>query len=246
DQYTVEFPNYSSLIHEDEYETSLDTQTYTEISSNAGEDVLNYSNKAVSVKIKRSYSKYLNSILSYQLDLRDYADQTIVRDDGSFSSNKRRDTENTLFFGIRFGEKMIMISLDNEFNYYDSNQNSFDANATKFIKNFYSYYAIEFMPAISLYVGSGENHGNFKIWLDIEFRNYLGRLAQNKNADYLNDRIDQIDNGFGISYSFPVANSLFITAQLNRRTASSNMKYEGNYKYNYTVSNYLLGLNWQY
>ncbi len=246
DYYNVNFPNYSSLIYEEEYETSIDTKTYTEISNNAGEDVLNYSNIALTLKARKDYTAYINVYYSCRFDLRNYKDQTLVRSDGSFSSDKRIDIINTLIAGLEYKFKRTAIELGNETRFFNSNQNSFDANVAKFIKNFYSYYSTEFSPGVSLYLGTGSSLSRLKLWWKIELKHYISRLSQDTNANYLTEKVGQTDNGFGISYRYPVMENFFVTAEFNRRTVSSNMKYEANYKYNYTVSNYFLGINWQY
>jgi hypothetical protein len=246
DYYNVSFPNYSSLIYEDAYTSSIDTQTYTEISSNAGEDVLDYTNAAVSVSINKQHTPDLRGFYSYRCDLRDYKDQTIVQSDGSFKADKRQDLINTLSLGIEYKFNRTGIMLKNDTRFFDSNQNSFDANATKYIKDFYSYYSTEFTPTLNLYLGKAENLSRLKLWWAIELKKYIGRLAQDTDADYTTDKVSQSDNGFGLSYNYPLFKDLNLLFSLNRRTVSSNMKYEGKYKYNYTVTNYYTGLNWQF
>ncbi|MBN2406825.1 MAG: hypothetical protein JXJ19_03910 [Elusimicrobia bacterium] len=245
DYYIVTFPNYASLIFEDEYESSIDTQTYSELSENAGEDVLDYSNLAVTFEASRDYTGSFSAFYYYQIDLRDYKDQTVVDDDGSFLKEKRADIVNSLSAGLNYRMNSMALRLENETRCSKSNQNSYDASSTRFNKDFYSYYSSEFTPSVIFYLGSARP-SKLRFWWDIEFKKYLERLAQDEEADYLDDKVSQTDNGFGVSYQYPVYRNLSVTAQLNRRTMSSNMKYEANYKYNYTVSNYYLGLNWRF
>lgn len=246
DYYNVKFPNYNSLIYEEEFETSIDTETYTEISNNAGEDVLDYKNISIGLKASKAYSKRTNVFYSYNLDLRSYGDQTIVDDDGSFLSDKRKDTIHTLSAGIGYIVKRTELSLSNDTVINRSNQNSFDANTAKFIDNYYAYWATEFMPSVSFYFGNGELLSRLRFWWSIEHRKYNGRLAQDNKANYLDDKVWQRDNSFGISYIYPLTKNISISLQTNIRTSSSNMKYESNYKYNYNVTNYLLGFNQQF
>jgi len=248
DYYTLAFGNYSSLVSqsEDEFSASIDTTTYTEISENAGENVLDYNNLAFSVEAQKKFSASLTGSAGYRIDLRNYADQSIVQKDGSFSSGLRKDTVHTIDLGIEYKYKRSVLGLSNETGIFSSNQNSYDADAAKFTENYYSYYYTDIMPSYSLYIGAGENLSRLKFWWDLELRKYNDRLAQDDDADYLSDKVVQSDNSFGMSYSYPVADNMLATLQMNRRIASSNMKYEGNYKYNYTVLNYYIGLNWQY
>lgn len=246
DYYNLTFGNYSSLISQDEFETSLDTTTYSELSENAGEDVLDYSNIGFAIGAEKEYSENLKASYSYRLDLKNYKDQTIVEDDGSFSSDKRSDTVNTLRAGVKYRVKRISLNLSNTTKIYSSNQNSFDANAAKYIDDFYSYLSTEFTPGIVFYLGNINSPSRLSLWWAMEFRGYTGRLAQNAEGDYKDDEVDQSDNGFGMSYSYPLMKDFYVTAYANMRTVASNMKYEANYKYNYTVSNYFMGVNWRY
>ncbi|MFC2061635.1 hypothetical protein ACFLUV_03910 [Elusimicrobiota bacterium] len=204
DYYTVSFPNYSSLIYEEEYETSIDTETYTEISNNAGEDVLDYQNTAITLEVSKNYTDKFNAFYSYRLDTRPYKDQTIVQNDGSFSAEKRKDTINTLALGVAYRVSRVKVGLENEVHMNRSNQNSYDANATKFNKDFYSYNSVEFSPLLTFYLGSGERLSRLGFWWSIEFKRYNERLAQDVSASYTSDKVRQTDNGFGLSYSYPL------------------------------------------
>ncbi len=246
DYYTVSFPNYSSLIYEEEYQTSIDTETYTELSANAGEDVLDYSNISVSLAASKRYSANFNAYYGYRLDLRGYKDQTLVQSDGSFAAGKRKDSVNTVYTGLGYKIKRTAVELEHETCLNKSNQNSYDANATKYNEDFYSYYSMEFTPAVAFYLGSNKRLSRLKFWWAIKLKRYAKRQAQDKNADYQDDKVHQTDNGFGVSYRYPIIKGMYAVLNANRRIMSSNMKYEGNYKYNYILSNYYFGLTWQF
>ncbi|MGM0441817.1 MAG: hypothetical protein ACQEQC_05315 [Elusimicrobiota bacterium] len=248
DYYEVKFPNYSSLVSEaqEDFETAIDTYTYTEISQNAGEDVLDYSDVMVKLKGEKDYTANMSASYSYSLDLINYSDQTIVKEDGSFSPDLRKDIINTFRAGLDYNYRRAVIGLENETTFLNSNQNSYDSQATKYIENFYSYADTSFTPSLTLYLGDKDNLSLFNIMWNINWRKYSGRLVREDDASYTDSNVKQLYNNFGLSYRYPVAENLQLFARINRQVVSSNMDYEANYKYNYTATNYNVGLNWQY
>jgi hypothetical protein len=246
DYYKVEFANYSSLIYEEEYEASIDTQTYTELSSNAGEDVLDYSDTFVALKVNRGFTDHMNASVALRSGLRSYWDQTIVDKDGSFSDELRKDSMHYLDAGIEYAIKKSVLQLNSGLEFLFSNQNSYDAGSTEYIDNYYSYYDFNITPAILFYLGKSEKPSRMKFWWNLDYKKYFDRLAQDVDGNYLNDKTGQVYNTFGFYYSRPITENLSASISLNRRTSASNMKYESNYRYNYTVTNYFAGLNWRY
>ncbi len=248
DYYRMNFPNYSSLVSEarEDFETSIDTYTYTEISENAGENVLNYSNIMVRLKGAKNYTGNLSAAYSYGVDLRNYDDQTIVQKAGSFSETLRSDLVHTFTAGLDYRYKKAVLGLENKTTFLSSNQNSYDSRTPKYIDNFYSYSATSFIPSLTLYLGDENKISSFNINWYISLRKYNDRLAREEDGDYTEDNIKQLYNNFGLSYRYPVSNNIYAFARLNRQVVSSNMDYEAAYKYNYTATNYSLGVNWQY
>ncbi|MDA3792357.1 MAG: hypothetical protein PF545_01700 [Elusimicrobia bacterium] len=248
DFYSAQFPNYASLVSqtEEEFNSSIDTNTHTEISQNAGTNVLDYSDIKAGIDASKKHTDVLSAAYGYSIDLRNYADQTVVESNGSFSSGKRKDTINSINAGLDYAYRRAVIGLKSEMSILSSNQNSYDADATKFIDNYYSYIKGAVTPSFALYLGKGERLSRFRMWWDIDLTGYAGRLAREEEGGYVTDKVKQLDNSFGISYRYPVFDSFYAHMQFSRRAASSNMKYEGNYKYNYTATNYYAGLNWQY
>ncbi len=205
-----------------------------------------YSDIGIKLGVKKIYKETLVASYGYGIDLRNFKDQTIVLKDGSFSADKRKDIVHTFNIGVEYQLPRIGLGLENGTKFFSSNQNSFDAGAAKFIDGFYSYFLTEFTPSLSLYLGKKEKLSMFKFWWSIGWRRYGKRLAQDADGNYLSDKTTQMDNVFGISFSYPVVSKLNVLAKLNRHTAISNMKYEASYRYNYTVTNYFAGVNWQY
>ncbi len=248
DYYTVKFPNYASLVSQSkkDFKTSVDTVTHNEISQNAGENVLDYSDIKIGINAAKKYSDNFSANYGYSIDLRNYNDQTIVDSDGSFASDERKDIINTINAGLEYAYRRAVVGFDCKTAILSSNQDSYDADATKYVDDYYSYIKGIFTPSVSLYVGKGEQLSRFKMWWDIDLTKYSGRLARAADGDYTADKVKKSDNSFGLSYNYPIFDDLSAILYFSRRTADSNMKYEGNYKYNYTATNYYAGLNWQY
>ncbi|MFW6134029.1 MAG: hypothetical protein ACOC5R_00465 [Elusimicrobiota bacterium] len=246
DYYTINFVNYASLVSQEEYKDSLDTQTYTEISENSGENVLDYSDVRIGIKAQDKKRDMLTLEYFYSIDFRSFLDQSTVQNDGSFSADLRKDIINTIGAGINYNLKRTVLGLKGQTGIVNSNQNSFDENAAKFINDYYSYYNIELFPSIAFLLGNKEKLYNLKFWWSVEYRRYNNRPAQDDEGDYLDEKVVNMDNSWGLYFGYPVAKNITASLSANRRTAQSTMKYEANYKYNYTVTNYYAGFNWQY
>jgi len=241
DFYIMSYPNYSSLITT--YQTSIDTATYTEISKNAGEDVLDYSTHELFFETIRSFSEKLSGKIIYDIAYKSFNDQTIVKSDGSFSSSKRSDLVHLLSFGISNKLEKVTLNIVNSVQYYDSNQNSFDANRTQYNANYYDFFQNNIMPSL---VFSISKNVRLSLWWDVAYRMYLKRPAQNESGEYQDSKISQITNTTGTNLVIPVYKSLSLNIAGSYRDSSSNNKYEANYRYNYNTSNYFAGINWEY
>ncbi len=248
DYYTMRYPNYKSLISEEEYETSLDTTTYKEISENAGEDVLDYNAGEVLIEGTYGVSENVSVGVLYNIVMKNFVDQHIVEETGKFKSDLRNDNSHLIGFSLFCNFERAMLSLSESVKLYNSNQNSYDTAFTKFTPDFYNYIENSFSPSVVFYIGQ-QPYMKLNLFLDISYRKYLERLAQNSSGNYTSDKIWQTTNTAGINFSYPLANILKgLSAKLstNYSSVSSNMKYEKFYRYNYTVFNYFLGVEWEY
>ncbi len=183
DYYSTSFSNYASLVSEidgDEFGQALDdSDLYAEISENAGENVLDFRGAAIGAAL---ISEYGRTMLNYgwRIDLRNYPDQYLVKSDGSFSSSKRKDTVNTVTFSINRPVKRTMLGADTELMFFSSNQNSFDAPATKFLEDFHSYTSWRFSPVAVIYLGRRFSQLSLRGFVGATY--YSSRLARNKKG----------------------------------------------------------------
>lgn len=244
DYYTLAYPNYQSLVTKSEFETSLDTTTYTELSTNAGTNPLDNANVAVSA----SYSGKLAGDSGYKISAdiiaKNFADQNVVTADGSFSSAARGDLSASLGARLSAVFPRARVVLSDTIENYSSNQNSFDAGAAKFISGHYNYIGNTFSPSVSFLLGEFEPFSALSIFAEFAGRYYSSRPAQSAAGTYTSDNMYQAAQTAGISFTYPVYKGFSAKMSSSYRTSYSNNLFEGNYKYNYDVFSYFMGINW--
>ena len=249
DYYTMRYPNYSSLISESGFETSIDTTTYTEISENAGENVLDYNAVGFSIEGNKGLNEKLSVKASYGFSRRGFADQSIVNENGSFKDELRKDNAHNFDLGLTLNTGRTSINLIDTIQLYSSNQNSYDAGRTKYIPDFYSFFQNGFSPVLSVYLGKAKPYKKLSLFLDVSYRSYSERLSQDSEGNYRDEKIHQNINTVGLGFVYPLerlSKGLSFRVNTNYRTCSSNMKYEENYRYNYYTFNYFAGVEFEY
>lgn len=245
DYFTMAYPNYQSLVTQSEFEASIDTTTYTEISSQAGTDVLDYAAIALFMEGAHKFAENITGIAHYDLMFKNFKDQKIVDKTGEFKSTLRSDMVHYLTFTFKFGAKQATLGVSDTIQYYDSNQNSFDMTNSKYVADYYDYWENDFTPSISFDLGRGERPAKLSLFWDIAFRSYMERPAQNSDATYKDKKVYQLINTTGASFTHPIVEALSAKVSVTYSDSTSNMKYEKNYKYNYYTFNYFIGVNWE-
>ncbi len=244
DYYQMKYPNYKSLISNTDYQTSLDTTTYTELSTNAGENVLDNNNLVLSI----SYTRYPSENYFWRVGLdatgKNFPEQHVVGENGFFEETLRKDSNITLSGLVSFGNERIRTSISDSIQLYNSNQNSYDASGAKFISSYYSYTENVFAPTLSLNLGEFKPYSVVSFYVELAHRFYNSRPAQTITGEYLSENIYQATQTAGVSFKYPILKNLSAKLSGSYRVSFSNMKYENNYKYNYDVFTYFAGLNW--
>jgi len=246
DYYTIRYPNYISLLYSEKFETSIDTVTYSELSANAGKNVLDYNTSALFVEVTKKMSEICSTQAKLDFLLKNFTDAKTVDETGTFTSNLRQDIIYFLTLGANFTFERTIVGLTNLFEFYDSNQNSFDTANAVYIENYYDFWENSLNPSLTFLLGEVDKITKLTLYYNIGYRQYISRLAQKDDSSYLDEKTYQKIITLGISLKIPVVSSLSCVVQTNYRDSSSNMRYEKNYKYNYTVFNYFVGVNWQY
>jgi hypothetical protein len=244
DYYAIVYPNYQSLVTKSEFETSLDTTTYKELSTNAGTNPLDNTNLAVSA----SYSGKLAGESGYKVFVdvitKNFNDQSVVIVDGSFSPAIRRDLSAALGARLSAVFPRARAVLSDTIENYSSNQNSFDAGAAKFLSGHYNYIGNTFSPSISFSLGEFEPFSMLSIFAEFAGRYYSSRPAQSATGVYTSDKMYQATQTAGLSFTHPIYKGFSARMTSSYRTSYSNNLFEGNYKYNYDVFSYFMGINW--
>lgn len=251
DYYTMRYPNYSSLVSEDSYASSIDTTTFQEISRNAGVNVLDYDASALFYEYERGLSKKALINFNYTATLKAFKDQSVIISSagaGVFSDENRRDWVHaiTLKYDTALNEKSTL-NITDAIIYYDSKQNSYDGYRARFLPDFYGFFDNALISSLTMKTDSRELPGVLKLSLDIGYRCYRNRLTQDETTgDYLTDKIWQFSTALGVSYVRPLSKRLSVVGNLNYKKSFSNMTYAGTYSYNYYVANYFVGIDWAY
>lgn len=240
DFFDVKYPNYASLISQSN--TVIDTTTYSELSKNAGENIMDSS----SHRFAFSYTWFPESLIlraATDITYRSYPDQAVVSETGGFKSEKRKDILSALRFKVERPSKKINFAFDLAIERLFSNQNSYDASRTKYIDDFYGYVQAEVGPKIDFLFKNGSSFGYSLNWTKIY---YTGRLSQDVFGDYKSSKINQEFWLNSLYFRYPISKKLFARANYSYQASSSNMRYEAGYLYNYSASSWLLGLQWEF
>ncbi|HBU69717.1 MAG TPA: hypothetical protein DEE98_04975 [Elusimicrobia bacterium] len=242
DYYTMVYPNYQSLVTQDEFQTSIDTMTYAELSTQAGTNILDYSAVSVTAEYTRLLPKNLNLTARYDLALKNFVDQKIVDETGEFTSDLRKDAAHYLTLSANLGTPRAALSIADSIQYYASNQNSFDAANSKYTSKYYDFIQNAVTPSVSFALGAKDAPVKFSLLWELSYRLYAQRLAQNDDASYKDSKVNQLVNTMGFSISYPLTKNISARLSSSYSDSSSNMRYEKNYKYNYYSFNYFAGV----
>lgn len=238
DYYSTVFPNFRSLAS---------GQTGAEI--NTGSKVLDFN--AVDVPLAADLSLGRQRLeLRALTSFRDFSDQNVIQDDGSFSNKKRRDLYWNLSAGVTrvlpkasfFGSLESAATLSVAHGVLDSNQNSYDVAATEPRANYYSYAETSVGPRWQF---------RWREWMTGSLsylyarRDYTDRAAQGLDGMDTGEAITTDTQTFRWTFSFPLVQGFSLELRGALQHADSNMKNESVYRYNYTSSNHFLGVAWQ-
>lgn len=239
DYYLTKFPNFQSLASR---------QFGAEI--NAGKDVLDF--RGLDASVGGDVALGPNAQLSayFMASNRSFGDQHIVKKDGTFSSDLRKDLFTYVSAGLRrqlpparLGNTSIesLAGLDVSYGRLDSNQNNYDAGQTKFNPNFYDYSEVGAGPRFNVRFREKLTAGVSWMW---SRRAYGDRPVQASDGKYGSAAIASTVNTLRFSAGYPIMKSLSFQVIGAFQHAASNMDYESVYRYNYSSANYFAGLSY--
>lgn len=234
-RYFVRFPNYQSVASNFETETAG--------LENVGKDTQNYNTNEILTEIEAELRPglFLNSSLLWTN--KRFLDQSLPTESGIFSTEKRRD---------RIGELNLSLShlsprkreIGFSFNLLanNSNQNHYDAEKTQFLPNFYDYREWTLNPSITFYLSSVD----LSLSYGYTRKGYKDRPKQDKDGNYLEEKLYLKSHTLNLCLSHLLTERLSLKLNAGYKKSSSNMEYEEIYSYNYSSSNYLFGVGYEY
>jgi hypothetical protein len=256
DFFRIRFPNFQSL----ESQAPVDPLGNTLARSNANQSILDSYNYALSLSGSRPFP-YNDPVVSlsagYSVTWQEYIDQSIVDSKGQLTDHRpygRRDFLQTFNTSVGYPHPLRLFGVDTRldsslnFNaaYNGSNQNFFDAAATQFFYDAYSYYSWGWGPAFGLTWGDKKHPTTAGVSFNYINTQYVGRQAENGDGIYIGDNQWQDRYQLTMKYSMPISPGFSLKAQTDFLWARSNNTFEKTYAYNYRTANYMLGFSYEY
>lgn len=233
-RYSINFPNYQSLAS-----SSFDTETVG--LENVGKDTQNYKTSELSAEIETELKPGILLKSFYAYTNKRFLDQSLPTISGGFSEEKRRDKIQELSLSLS-GKKRVELGFLYNLLLNNSNQSRYDAEKCQFLPNFYDYNEQTISPSFTCYLSSVE------VFLSYSYiyKKYKDRPKQDKNGNYLDEKLYLKNHILSLCLSYPLYDRLFLKANVSYKKSSSNMEYEELYSYNYSSSNYLFGVGYEY
>ena len=254
DYYHIGFVNFVSLesIIKDSQGNSMAREL-------AGSSVLDSSNHSFSFggTVQGPWRSYAEGNLATTFRL--FPDQHVVNKTGDYRNTTRNDISNQLSVAWRVpreisGSWKAVGGVRMAAGYNRSNQNSYDAQRLKFLKNYYDTTSVRAGVDLNLYhklpgrqTGGKEDRPlEFSLSATLGRVGYLGRLAQDASGLYLGDTIYQNEAVLSLGASYPIAPHFVWTTQFGYGSQTSNQNFERLYKYNFTTTNYRFGFGYEF
>lgn len=240
DYYEIAFPNYRSL-------ESKSPGLGREQAEGRTLDTSNHSwgwGGTFPLPVEGSWGK-----LAFNVTRRANAEQHIVVASGQLTSETRLDdiksVSGQVNYGRAFSKKVgAVASVGYTFTRYRSNQNHYDAELNIFNRDFYSYEERALQPQVSVFLGSRKVECDLS-YLRIE-RRYLGRMAQDAAGTYQQHTVSVDQDSFLMGLAIPLKHGFRLIGRAGITKSASNNTNEKAFKYNYTLSNHLVGFSWSY
>ena len=259
DFYHIEFVNFSSL------ESLIKASNGDALArSLSGRSVLDSYNHSLTLggTLQGPWRSYAEGTLITTLRL--FPDQHVVTQTGDFENSTRSDLAGQLYLAWRIpreisGSWKAVYGLRLEAGNTNSNQNNYDAQRLKFLKDYYDSTSMRAGGDLNLYRKlpprrSGGSAADEKDERPLELNlaatvgrvNYSGRITQDPSGLYLSDKIHQNEMVLNLDVRYPVAPHFMWTSQIGYGKQTSNQHFERLYRYNFTTMNYRVGFSYEY
>lgn len=240
------FPNYTSL--ESQAATSFQGQSLAR--ELVGDDVLDTSGQMLTLSGNAPLSKIFVEG-KYAFLRQSFGSQKLVDNVGDLTSDTRSDITQMLEAGARyphiFSRRLkMLVSIDLGLTANSSNQDNYDALAARHNKGFYDYKEHRRALGIQLTAGAGDRPVTMNLDFAASTRKYRTRKIQDSTGLYLSETLHTNSFTFSASVKRPIAPRLKALFLIQHGVSTSNQRYEQLYKYNYTATNYLFGVSYDY
>ncbi|UPT73730.1 MAG: hypothetical protein M0D55_18055 [Elusimicrobiota bacterium] len=242
DWYRIEFPNYRSL------ESSVKSQGLGREQASArtldsvntawtGTASFPFAVPGVKTRVVVSWTD------------RRFPEQNIVLPTGSLSSERRGDSIKNVGLNLGRGWRLgdtagVYVDLQGSWTRLDSTQNHYDAEASRFTGDYYSFEETAVQPRAVFSLGRR------KVELGIAYlntrRQYLSRRAQSEGGTHLDDAMVLNQDNFFFDLAVPLGRGFRLLVNSTAATARSNQRYQKFFKTNYTLQSHMLGFSYSY
>jgi hypothetical protein len=231
----VHYPNY----------TSLASQTGDPL---MGARLFDTENTILSFKSLVSPTGRIQWQSTFMGLLASYPDQKVLGEQGDYTEGKRRDWYWTIGQVLSFlhsiGSAEAAYSFGLEGIRRDSNQNYLDSLFLKHLPDYFDYDEGAFSPSVRLRLKPAAMV--LEAGVRISRRNYRRRPAQNADGSYASKRMFVRDTTYSVGFSSALVDHVRAFVQGDLETATSNMRYEGFYRYKYNTGSVRTGLTFEF
>ncbi|MDX6769871.1 MAG: hypothetical protein SF051_10085 [Elusimicrobiota bacterium] len=191
---------------------------------------------------------------SWSFLYQNYSEQKVVNARGQFDRTGRRDLLNSASLSVVHPRPVRLFGHDARLDltgglnlaYNASNQNTFDAAKTQFVPDAYGFWSFGLGPAAALSWGDRKTPERLSMGLRWNRVRYTGRLVQDGDGVYSSAKQYQDRTTLSLGFDHPVAPKFTLTTRVNALWASSNHKFDKNYKYTYRAMTYHIGVAYEY
>lgn len=247
DFYHIGFVNYRSL--ESIIQDSQGNSLARELAGDSVLDSYNHSIYAGGTK-EGPWRSYFDGNLAFTL--RVFPEQHVVDGGGQLNNSTRRDLASQLALGWHLPRQLspawkAVGGARLSAGYNVSNQNSYDAQRLRFLKDYYDSTSVRAGFDLNLYRKlSRERPLELDFSATLGRTDYYGRRSQDASGLYLGSRIYQHEAVMSVGLSYPIAPHFVWTSRFGYGRQTSNQHFERLYRYNLATTTYRLGFGYEF
>jgi hypothetical protein len=191
---------------------------------------------------------------SLSVTYRDFPQQPVVDSGGDLTAESRKDVFTTVQLSARMPAELNrdlrwLGSVELGYSYNSSNQNDYDAANVFYTPYFYNYGEWRIGPSLKFLAGP-QGPGSRPMVLDLSgswsHRNYPYRTAQDADGVYDGGPLHTALWTLGATLNYPMLRRWSLVLQAQHGQATSNQGFTQFYRYSYVVSNYLIGVSYEF